>query len=214
MDRLNRRSLFTASARTMLGASALYFCGDAKAAPSPKKPADRAVQKAEWMARWMDSARASDSPLYLGRFRDETYFVLEPITWKPNADQAARFSAVEVPRGFVTDLASIPRIFFSVLRPDGQYAYSAIVHDYLYWTQTRTREESDEIFKLGMQDFDIAKKTVFAVHRAVQTFGASAWKANAELRARGEKRILKEFPPNARTLWADWKTRPEVFASE
>ena len=49
-----------------------------------------------------------------------------------------------MPTGFVTDFASIPPIFYSVLRPDGEYAYAAVIHDYLYWTQTRPREDADE----------------------------------------------------------------------
>ncbi len=91
------------------------------------------------MSEWMKISKASDSPLYMGRFKDPVYFLLHPITWKPNPDQADQYKAVEVPKGFVTDLASIPQVFWNVLRPDDKYAYAAIVHDYLYWTQSITR---------------------------------------------------------------------------
>ncbi|MDI5166053.1 DUF1353 domain-containing protein, partial [Salmonella enterica subsp. enterica serovar Montevideo] len=33
---------------------------------------------------------------------------------------------IEVPVGFVTDLATVPRIFWSLLPPDGEYAKAAI----------------------------------------------------------------------------------------
>jgi hypothetical protein len=39
---------------------------------------------------------------------------------------------ITVPRGFVTDLASIPSPVSVFLKPDGPYAQAAIVHDYLY----------------------------------------------------------------------------------
>jgi hypothetical protein len=28
----------------------------------------------------------------------------------------------------------------------------------------------------------------------------------------GEKRVLKEYPTNAKTRWEDWKMRADVFA--
>ena len=36
----------------------------------------------------------------------------------------------DVPEGFVTDGASVPRIFWSVFPPVGRYFVAAIVHDY------------------------------------------------------------------------------------
>ena len=125
----------------------------------------------------------------------------------PNCLAIARFEAVEVPTGFVTDLASIPRILFSALRPDGVYAYAAIIHDYLYWKQDRPREEANEILRMSMIDFNVDRATVFAIYEGVGVGGAAAWASNARLRALGEKRELTQFPPNARTSWA-----PDVFA--
>lgn len=89
-----------------------------------------------WMSSWMEVAsRQPGASLYLSRFRDHIYFLLREISWSPNPDQASSFQSVVVPKGFVTDLASIPRVFWSLLRPDGEYAYSAIIHDYMYWMQ-------------------------------------------------------------------------------
>jgi hypothetical protein len=119
---------------------------------------------------------------------------------------------VEVPKGFVTDLASIPRLFWSWLRPDGEYAYAAIVHDYLYWTQVRTRLMSDEILKSSMEDFHVDKLTIQTIYDAVRAFGESAWNENARLKAHGERRILKQFPPTAQINWTDWKQQSDVFS--
>jgi hypothetical protein len=38
---------------------------------------------------------------------------------------------VEIPLGFLTDGASVPRLFWNLLPPWGQYGNAAIVHDYL-----------------------------------------------------------------------------------
>ena len=121
--------------------------------------------------------------------------------------------AVTVPTGFVTDFASIPRIFWSLLRPDGEYAYAAVVHDYLYWTQTRSRNEADQILKLAMEDFEIDALTVGAIYGAVRVGGQVAWNGNAEKKAQGEQRLLTRFPQDPRTRWEDWKQRPGVFGS-
>src|SRR5262245_47745360 len=120
MPTLTRRGFVLGTSSILCNAHVVF----AKSADKKK-----GISKAQWMAAVMVSAKASDDPLYLGRVREEMYFLLQPITWKPNPDQAPKFEPVVVPAGFVTDLASIPRIFFSALRPDGVYAYAAIVHD-------------------------------------------------------------------------------------
>jgi hypothetical protein len=172
------------------------------------------VNKERWMREWMTHPKSgiSPSPLRLGRFREPIYFLLNSITWKPNSEQASQFEPVEVPVGFVTDLASIPQIFFALLRPDGDYAYASIVHDYLYWAQTRTRATSDQIFKMSMRDFSVARWKLHTIYQAVKWFGCRAWNENARLKQAGERRFLKQFPPDALTLWTVWKRRPDVFS--
>jgi hypothetical protein len=183
----------------------------------------------EWMAQVLKQTRrrhvpginpprglglASPSRLLLGRFRDPWYYLIEPIYWIPNLDQRGHFERLEVPKGFVTDLASVPWYLWSALRPDGEYAYAAIVHDYLYWAQTRTRLMSDQILKSSMEDFHVDKRKIQAIYRAVRSFGESAWNENARLKAEGERRILKQFPPTAQINWADWKLRSDAFSEE
>ena len=157
----------------------------------------------------MDPSRQPVGGLYLGRFADPVYFLTQPINWEPNPGQP--YSKVSVPTGFVTDLASIPRVFWSLLRPDGVYAYAAILHDYLYWFQTLPRENCDMIFKLAMQDFGIDTVTVTTIYEAVRKAGGPAWSDNARLRKTGEKRILKTFPDDPRIHWEAWKTDPAHF---
>ena len=166
------------------------------------------VEIDKWMAGWMET-KSLTTPLYLSRFVEPIYFLIEPIGWKP--DSGKTLKAVTVPKGFVTDLASIPRIFFSLLRPDGEYTYPAIIHDYLYWMQQGTRKDADQIFKLGMEALEIQPSIVSTIYQAVSRFGQSAWASNAELKSRGERRILRRFPNSPATRWAEWKTKRDVF---
>lgn len=213
---MNRRNFLAGSSKLGLGITLSYMAGSIIAVPSasysknPQKKPDMTVE--DWMTAWMSRPIDSQSPLvrgengalYLGRFVEPIYFLLSSIEWKPNPGQE-HFQAVRVPVGFVTDLASIPRVFFSLLRPDGEYTYPAIVHDYLYWTQTGTRESADQILKMGMEDFKVNKATIATIYNAVRAGGGSSWKNNAQLRKAGEKRVLKEFPSDPITRWADWK---------
>jgi len=163
-----------------------------------------------WMNDWMSGMKAVGGMLNVSRFREPIYFLTAPISWTPNPGQE-RYGAVTVPPGFVTDFASIPRVFWSLLRPDGEYAYAAVVHDYLYWMQTRSREEADHIFKMAMEEFDVGSAKVGTIYNAVRLGGEVAWTSNAKKKARGEKRILTRFPQDPRTRWEDWKQRPGVF---
>jgi hypothetical protein len=167
---------------TCLGA--VRWFGSFARADTPEFPPDSQAIEA-WMDKWMKRDRESIGALHVGRFADPIYFLLKPITWKPNPGQGA-FQAVSVPVGFVTDFASIPRIFWSVLRPDGRYTYPAIVHDFLYWTQTRPKEVADKIFKFGMEDFGVGTVRSTAIYNTVYWFGSGAWNENTRLRAQGE----------------------------
>jgi hypothetical protein len=169
------------------------------------------VSTEEWMHEWMGGTKAVGGALDLRRFKDPFWLLLDKISWQPNPGEEP-FSPVTVPKGFVTDLASIPQIFFSLLRPDGEYAYPAIIHDYLYWEQPISREDADEIFKLAMQDFKVNAAAKWLIHQTVRWGGGFAWANNAEAKAGGEKRILKRFPQDPTMTWKEWKKRPDVFA--
>jgi hypothetical protein len=50
------------------------------------------------------------------------------------------------------------------------------------------------------------------IYQAVSRFGQAAWDSNAELKASGEKRLLKKYPSDPTTTWDEWKKQPDVFA--
>lgn len=133
-------------------------------------------------------------------------------------DKAMWFTANEmglnditVPIHFVTDLASIPAIFFQILPPDGPYTFPAIVHDWLYWHQAGTRDDADNTLRDGMNAFGVEQWKVDAIYTAVHTFGQMAWDSNARLKAQGEGRLLAVIPDSPLVTWDEWKTVPAHF---
>lgn len=169
---------------------------------------DRSVE--EWMDEWMRKKQLVNA-LHVGRFVEPVYYLTKTIGWKPGAG-ITDLQPVEVPIGFVTDFASIPQVFWSVLRPDGDYTYAAIIHDFLYWTQDRSRKDCDRVMKLAMEDLGIDTATGQTIYLAVRAGGDGAWQSNKQARTEGEKRILKIFPDDPTRRWKDWKKIPDVFA--
>ena len=210
---VTRRNILDTLASAAI-ASAVAVLPTLAAQAAPKKNQTQTPSQVEaWMDRWMTGEKALGRAMRVSRFRDPMYFLIAPISWTPNLSEAGKYQAVEVPTGFVTDLASIPPVFYSVLRPDGEYAYAAIIHDYLYWTQTRSREEADEILKLAMQDLKVGSIKLTTIYEAVRHFGGKAWDDNARLKSQGGKRILVKFPDDPTINWDDWKKRTDVFAT-
>lgn len=141
-------------------------------------------------------------------FGDWDYYYVKggSIIWRPNQGQP--YKLVDVPEGFVTDLASIPRLFWQALRPEGRYAYAAVVHDYLYWTQIRPRAEADQILNFALQDSKVNDAQRWAIYQAVDKLGQKAWDNNKQLKDRGERRMLARYPSDLSTSWQTWKGVP------
>lgn len=159
-------------------------------------------------AQQSKGAAAAMSLSTLVPFGDWDYYYVKggPIVWRPNQGQT--FQPVEVPEGFVTDLASIPRVFWQVVTPEGRYAYAAVVHDFLYWTQLRPKSEADQILNLAMEDSKVNDAQRWAIYQAVDKLGQSAWDDNKRLKAKGERRVLAKYPTDLLTSWEDWKKMP------
>ena len=64
---------------------------------------------------------------------------------------------ISVPDGFVTDFASVPRLFWSFVSPTGRHSRAAVVHDYLY-TQTEVSQVvADAVFAEAMHVLGVAR---------------------------------------------------------
>jgi hypothetical protein len=58
---------------------------------------------------------------------------------------------VIVPAGFITDLASIPRVFQTLVPKIGKHRLPAIVHDYLVTLDNLDRKMADKVFLEAMK---------------------------------------------------------------
>lgn len=109
--------------------------------------------------------------------------------------------SIDVPKGFVTDFASIPRPLWSVYSPHDQYSRAAVVHDYLYWSQLCTREQADNLFMIAMKESEVSEVTRNIIYSAVVAGGESAWETNRAERLAGMPKVVplarKDFHPNA-----------------
>jgi hypothetical protein len=176
------------------------------AAPSQKS-------KQEWLEEWLGTGTRGFTPTVLMPFADMDYYaVYRQISWtRPSSSHIGLPDAITVPRGFVTDLASVPSIFWSVLPPQGRYGHAAILHDWLYWDQYTSREIADRIFDVAMDELGVAPVARKAMWASVRVFGGKPWTDNATRRKAGQSRLLRRFPDSSAVRWIDWSKQPEVF---
>lgn len=81
-------------------------------------------------------------------------------------------SRIEVPKGFVTDFASIPRVLWNVLPPTGGYGKAAVIHDLLYRTAgLATRPEADSILLEAMTALGVGRLTRYTIYSGVRVGG-------------------------------------------
>ena len=84
---------------------------------------------------------------------------------------------LDVPAGFETDLASIPRRLRGVISQVGRHIQAAIFHDAAYAGYFgMTKEEADRMFLDGMAALKVPWYRRTAMFYAVKWFGASSWR--------------------------------------
>lgn len=124
------------------------------------------------------------SKIQVARFAGDKgeWTLTAPLIYQGNQD---RFI---VPKGFKTDFASIPRIFFVLFPKNGNYDAAAIVHDWLYvtqpmvhgpkWTRSRmpiTRRDADGIFRRIMKELGVRCVRRNLMYLAVRIGGWYGW---------------------------------------
>lgn len=85
---------------------------------------------------------------------------------------------ITVPKGFNTDFASVPRMFWRIFPPTGEgvpYGKAAVIHDFLYATNGLSREAADRIFLEAMTDLKVGWFTRRTLWLAVRLGGWAAW---------------------------------------
>lgn len=119
---------------------------------------------------------AFTTPLQLEYMDGINYRLLSEFDFA--SEEAERI--VRVPAGFITDFASVPRFFWRVLPPTGQYGKAAVVHDYLYRTHLAPKVVADRVFLEGMRVLDVPRWKANIMYAAVHLFGGGAY-ANGHL---------------------------------
>lgn len=78
--------------------------------------------------------------------QSDFWAVAAPLVWEDTE------ACISVPVGFLTDLASVPRILRNLpgLDPDGVSRSPAVLHDWLYRTHQFTRAKTDGLFRAAL----------------------------------------------------------------
>jgi hypothetical protein len=129
-------------------------------------------------------SRFTESLVVTPRPDGKTWIILSNFGYAVGAEDSK--DIVNVPIGTYTDFASIPRILWSVLPQWGKYGNAAVIHDWLYWDQSRSRSEADDILLEGMEVLKVGAWTKHAIYLAVRAFGWYAWANNARKKRAGE----------------------------
>ncbi|EPB4370891.1 DUF1353 domain-containing protein [Citrobacter freundii] len=108
------------------------------------------------------------TPAVLEMLDDYRWRLVEPFEfWLTESPD----DVIHVPAGYVTDLASVPRLLWSVFPPHGRYAKAAIIHDWLYDNALRTKKEADKIFLDAMKVLKVPAWRRLMMYCAVRLFG-------------------------------------------
>lgn len=84
---------------------------------------------------------------------------------------------IDIPKGFITDLASVPKLFRNICNTYGKnYTRAAVVHDYLYahgWAMGFSRKDCDDIFLEIMKERGVNFIKRQLMYKMVRLFGSS-----------------------------------------
>ena len=83
---------------------------------------------------------------------------------------------IDVPVGFTTDFASIPKCFQWFLPQVGKYGKAAVLHDYLYSEGIGTKERADYIFYEAMGVLKVSKYIRMIMYLVVKKYGVGNFK--------------------------------------
>jgi len=105
----------------------------------------------------------------------------DPYDWEIHQEISVVLSndvIMEIPIGYVTDFASVPRWLWSLISPQGVGTnLASIIHDFIYTEHNYSRKFADKEFLAWLNFLEpnhkIRNKLMY---RAVRAFGKSRWK--------------------------------------
>ena len=94
---------------------------------------------------------------------------------------------IVIPKGFVTDLASIPRLARLIIPVNGRHRLAAIVHDYLYARKgllsivvRMSRKQADQVFLEALKVQGVGWWKRQLMYTAVRAGGWAYWNKKAK----------------------------------
>lgn len=132
------------------------------------------------------------------KFQDNQFALAEPFKFTLPGREP-----ILVPRGFVTDYASIPAPLRRLFH--GKHDLPALIHDYLYWRQC-PQDAADGIFFEALNAMQLSPAKRDLMYTAVRDFGAKALRQNAQDRAAGLPRVIPDdYLPPSPGDWTDFR---------
>lgn len=102
------------------------------------------------------------------------FSLIEPFEY--HVGQYPSRETIIVPEGFITDFASVPRIFWSIISPIDKHAKAAVLHDFLYvYGGHMGRKRCDDIFLEAMTVLDVDEWRRQPMYRCVRMFSWYRW---------------------------------------
>jgi hypothetical protein len=105
--------------------------------------------------------------------------------------------SIEVPVGFLTDFASVPRPLWWLFPTWGRYGNAAVIHDFCYSQHCVTRRRADQIFLEAMGVLGVGRFTRLVLFSAVRMFGGAPWWRSGRREARGLTKVSGRAPLHA-----------------
>lgn len=147
------------------------------------------------------------------------WVVLEEFTYFIESVESGKH--VRIPKGFLTDGASVPKIFHNFLPPWGEYGQAAIVHDYMcengryhvpagsgeegkYDFEFTTRKQVDEIFNEAMVVLNVPsfkRKMINSAVSAYRIFAKPSCPNFNNPKREVEKEIRERIKENKPMVW-------------
>lgn len=90
---------------------------------------------------------------------------------------SAEHGRIVAPAGFVTDLASVPRLPVAYFLAGGLAHAAAVVHDWLYTSHELTRAQADAVFREAAQACGVGAWRAWVMWLGVRVGGVSSWRA-------------------------------------
>lgn len=82
---------------------------------------------------------------------------------------------ITIPVGFITDFASVPRLFRAFITGHDNTKMPAVLHDWLYRKGIGTRKEADKMFLMAMKENGVPWWKRRMAYRGVRLGGGFSW---------------------------------------